>query len=67
MAVPETERFSDTEPRRNRIPELGRGREQTGKEWGVCAPALKPHRRREGKRGRAKVRTGLGKSDRPGS
>ena len=34
---------------------------------GGCESMLKPHQRWEGLHGRAKVRTGLGKSDGPGS
>ena len=46
---------------------LGRDHEQTEIERGVCGPALQLHRSREGSWRKAKVRTGFGKSDRPGS
>jgi hypothetical protein len=48
--------------------EPARGHEQTGGPvGGMRAPALKLRRRREGSWGIAQVRTGLGKTDRPGS
>jgi hypothetical protein len=34
--------------------------------WGVCERALKLHPLREGLSGKAKTKTGIGKSDRPG-
>jgi hypothetical protein len=35
-------------------------------EWGVCERALKLHASREGFLGKAKAKTGIGKSDLPG-
>ncbi len=40
---------------------------QTELERGVHGPAFKPHHSREGSRGQTRVRTGIGKSDLPGS
>ena len=34
--------------------------------WGVCERVLKPHLSRKGLRGKAKAKTGIGKSDLPG-
>jgi hypothetical protein len=34
--------------------------------WGACERALKPHLSREGLAGKAKAKTGIGKSDLPG-
>jgi hypothetical protein len=34
--------------------------------WGVCERALQPHRLGKTSRGKAKVKTGIGKSDLPG-
>jgi hypothetical protein len=34
--------------------------------WGVCERALKPHASRIGLSGKAKAKTGIGKSDLPG-
>ena len=45
----------------------GRACERTVGGRGVCESALEPHDRREGSQGKAGVRTGLGKTDRPGS
>ena len=62
------DRCADSEPVNTVSSEPARSHEQTGGGWGVCArQRLKPPRRREGSWGTAQVRTGLGKSDRPGS
>jgi hypothetical protein len=45
----------------------GRACERTVGGRGVCESALEPHGWREGSQGKAGVRTGLGKTDRPGS
>jgi hypothetical protein len=34
--------------------------------WGACERALKPHLSRKGHAGKAKAKTGIGKSDLPG-
>ena len=65
LAVPG--RCPDAEPGEHQLSKQGRDREQTEAGRGVCGPALEFRQQREGLRRKAKVRTGLGKSDRPGS